>query len=237
MARSTTTPSRASNCSATTDVAAAPGSTRLTVPNPGVGGVVVEHQRRTRRRQPPGQLAEARLARRVEADHQIGCGVRGVRRHQQLEAGQPVERLRHLRRPGEGRLHLAYAELPQTQTEAEHAAQRVAVRVDVTDQQHPAVRRDSPQQRLGRGPVRLGGSRPRPPRRAGRWRCSSPRFPTPRGLLDVGGLVGLVRLVAPRPSRRRPGTAGPRPRTSPGRRAAAPRRRRCGPRRAGRRCA
>ena len=48
-----------------------------------------------------------------------------------------------------------HAQPAQPQREAEHAAERVTVGVDVTDQQDPAARGELADRRDGRGPLRV----------------------------------------------------------------------------------
>ena len=204
-------------------------------------------------------LAASKQSTRSGSVDRVGRG------HQQVEPGQRAERLGHLRRPGERRLQSAHAELAQPEREAEHAAQRVAVGVDVADRAAPLpVAGSVPDRRDRRGPVALragrqtvGGSRyGAPPHRRRMMRRRSWRAPrrtgrrTPghrRSSAGAAAAAGRSAASAGRPCRpcrvrpRRPsssrGTAGRRRRTAPVRRAAAPRRRRCGRRPAAPRCA
>ena len=121
----------------------------------GVRGVVVHHDAGTGGVQPVGELAEPRRARRVEADEQVRRGRCGGRIDQQLRPGQLVERRGQLER-GRKRRPYRQPRAHQPQAAAEHAAQRVAVGVDVADEQDVRIGGQVADGREGGGPVLLG---------------------------------------------------------------------------------
>ena len=140
MSRSNTTPSRSSRRAATTAVAAAAGSIRRMRAEAGVGGVVVEHDPGSApppapaasSPSRPGLAASKLIARSGSSGAAAGCTSSSSPGRNRNALGQ-VERLR------EGGRHVGEAQLAQPEPEAEHAAQRVTVRVDVTHQQHRRV--------------------------------------------------------------------------------------------------
>ena len=108
-------------------------------PEARVGRVVVHHDPIRCRRQRWRSSPEPARARRVETDRQVGDVGRRRRVHEQIQPGQEAERLGQLERLREGGLHLGEPEPAQPEPEPEHAAQRVAVRVDMAHQQHGRV--------------------------------------------------------------------------------------------------
>ena len=142
MSWSSGTPSRWSSSSASTAVAAAPGSTRLSVPKRVLDGWWSTTISSRALPALPPSMAEPADGGDVERDHQLGRGRIVARPDQEVLSGQETQQPGHRGPvlPEGGRDALAHR--AQGQPEGEHGAERVAVRRDVTGQRDLVRGRD-----------------------------------------------------------------------------------------------